>query len=110
MIVDGDDVSKSLRPQQTATPTAEKLGLQLITQFFVGQEAALATDIRTLQGIVLVAWEHKHIPIIANALKSNAPTSWPNGRFDVVWILDYQQAADSYTFTQIDQSLLSGDA
>jgi broad specificity phosphatase PhoE len=110
VVVDGEDVSKSLRPQQTAAPTAEKLGLRLITEFFVGQEAALATDIRTRAGIVLVAWEHKHIPIIANALKSNAPSSWPDDRFDVAWILDYQQGADRYAFTQINQSLLSGDA
>jgi hypothetical protein len=110
LLVDEEDVSKSLRPQQTVTPTAEKLIITPITRFFVGQEAALATDIRTRAGVVLVGWEHTHIPMIPSALKSNAPNSWPDDRFDVVWILDYQPKTDTYAFTQVNQSLLSGDA
>jgi hypothetical protein len=106
---DGDDASTSLRPQETVTPTAATLNVNLLTQFQVGQEVDLASDIRTRSGVVLVAWEHKHIPIIAGIFTSKAPDAWPGDRFDVVWILDYLPDS-TYAFTQIDQSLLSGDA
>ncbi|HMD02633.1 MAG TPA: hypothetical protein VKG44_06650 [Candidatus Baltobacteraceae bacterium] len=105
----GDDVSNSLRPQQTATPLARKLALALDTRFPLGEEAALARDILGRDGVVLVAWEHKHIPAIASALGANAPSAWPDERFDVVWVLD-RRADGSYGFLEIDQALLDGDA
>jgi hypothetical protein len=108
VFVDGDDVSKSLRPQQTVTPTARKLGLQPNIDFTVGEEQALANDILARGGVVLVAWEHKHIPAIASTLGANAPDTWPGGRFDVVWVLD-RQTDGGYAFTQCDQSILAGD-
>jgi len=57
---------------------------------------------------VLVAWEHKHIPIIAAALGAQTPSVWPDDRFDMLWILTPRRGA--YHFAQIDQPLLGGDA
>ena len=102
------DASKSLISQQTLTPLAEKLGLNLRVSFSLGQEARLAADIHMRGGVALVAWEHSHIPLIAKALSGDAPSSWPKNRFDLVWIL----AGDSlgtYSFAQVNQSLLVGD-
>src|SRR5579863_5060820 len=62
----GDD-SKSLRPQETVTPLARKLGLAVNAPFVVGQETQLAKQVESEVGFVLVAWEHKHIPLIAAA-------------------------------------------
>jgi hypothetical protein len=103
-----DDDGKSLRPQETIAPLALRLGLTVETPYVVGQEARLAADIATRSGVVLVAWEHKHIPLIAAALGASTPSTWPDDRFDMVWILTPRD--DGYDFVQIDQSLLAGDA
>ena len=103
-----DDEHKSLRPQQTIAPLARKLGLTADTSYGIGREPELAMAITARSGAVLVAWEHTHIPLIAAALHADAPRTWPGERFDVVWLLRHREGG--YRFTQIDQSLLSGDA
>jgi len=103
-----EDPAHSLRPSQTVTPLADRLQLTINEQFSVGDETALVNDIRGASGVVLVAWEHKHIPIIGAQLFAGVPATWPGDRFDIVWI--FNQAADgSYAFTQVPQQLLSGD-
>lgn len=109
IFVDGDDVGKSLRPQQTVAPLAGALGLAVDITNAVGQEANLATAIRGQSGVVLVAWEHKHVPLIALQFDPTAPQAWPGGEvFDVVWILDASNG--SYAFRESKQGLLSGDS
>jgi hypothetical protein len=103
-----NDETKSRRPQETVTPLARRLGIEVNVSYTVGQEAQLATDIQSHSGVVLVAWEHKHIPLLAAALHASAPGAWPDDRFDVVWILT--AAPDAYLFASTDQSLLQGDA
>jgi hypothetical protein len=110
VIVGGEDVSKSLRPQQTLTPLSEIIGVKIITDWTVGQEPQLVAAINAGVGIVLVAWEHKHIPLIAGALSSDAPAAWPaGGTFDVVWLLDRIAGSGKYSFAEVQQDLLSGD-
>ena len=109
LLVDGRDISKSLRPQETVTPLARKLNLTVNIPHCVGEEAQLVAQIRAGNGVVLISWEHNHIPLIAQPLCPSAPANWPEHRFDVVWLLDF--AVDgTCAFTQIDQSLLAGDA
>lgn len=108
VLVEGDDVAKSLRPQQTVTPLAAALSLRVVTDWTVGQEAPLATALRGLQGAVLVAWEHKHIPLIAAQFTNDAPAAWPDDMFDVVWLL--QGGNGTYAFAQRQQTLLAGDS
>jgi hypothetical protein len=103
----GDD-SKSVRPQQTVMPLARKLGVVINTDFVIGEEAQLATSIRSRLGVVLVAWEHKHIPLIATALGADAPSAWPDDRFDMVWVLTPR--GDRHYLAIVNQSLLQGDA
>jgi broad specificity phosphatase PhoE len=111
LIADGHDISKSLRPQQTVTPLVDasgpKKGLQ--TPYAVGEEAELVQTILDSEtGVVLVAWEHNHIPSIATALAEQAPESWASSCFDSVWILT-RSADGTYEFDEMPQSLLSGD-
>ena len=76
----------------------------------MGQERQLVAAINASVGIVLVAWEHKHIPLIAEALSRDAPAAWPaGGRFDLVWVLDPIAGSGTYSFKQVQQDLLSGD-
>jgi len=112
LMVNGQDVSKSLRPQQTVMPLVEAIapraGLQ--TPYSVGEERQLAQKVFNESGVVLVAWEHNHIPDIAAAFTTDAPSQWPSGaRFDLVWILT-KGADGSYAFDEVPQSLLAGDA
>ena len=99
------------RPYQTLIPLAERLGLAVNTSFALDAETELAADVRTREGVVLIAWEHRRIPLIANALlgaETTAPQAWPDDRFDLVWILDLQPDG-RYAFTQRPQLLLHGD-
>jgi hypothetical protein len=103
-----EDPGHSLRPSELVTPLADRLQLKLNESFAVGDETALVADLRRASGVVLVSWEHKHIPIIGAQLFAGVPAAWPGARFDIVWM--FNQAADgSYAFSQIPQQLLSGD-
>jgi len=110
LMADGHDVSKSLRPQQTVTPLADALAKELQTPFAVGEEQALAAHLTAREsGVVLVAWEHNHIPALTQFFSTRVPDSWPGERFDSVWLLT-RRADGGYAFHEVNQSLLSGDA
>ncbi|HTV91764.1 MAG TPA: hypothetical protein VMG98_03520 [Verrucomicrobiae bacterium] len=101
--------SDDARSIQTIAPLARRLGVTADQTAAVGDEASLAASITLRDGVVLVAWEHKHIPLIANRFTSNAPKVWPGDRFDVVWVLD-RQSSGSHSFVQVPQTLLAGDS
>jgi hypothetical protein len=103
--------SKSQRPIETVSVLAQKLTLVTNTTYTVGQESQLADAAMACDGEVLVGWEHKHIPLVANAILGNttAPQSWPGDRFDMVWVFDLDGASGQYSFSQVPQLVLSGD-
>ena len=105
--------SKSLRPQQTVTPLAPKLGLSINTSYPKGNEVGLVATATTIGGIVLIAWEHEAIPEIADLLvagKQSIPQHWPGDRFDEVWVFDRPTGSGEWSFTQVPQRLLPGDS
>lgn len=104
------------RSYQTIQGLSEHLGLAITSRFTQGQEQQLADSlVRSHSGVVLVCWEHKHIPVIASALPvvggTAIPQKWPGDRYDVIW--SFTRVLDSgparYTFDQIPQQLLAGD-
>jgi len=101
------DIDRSHRPVQTVTPLSRKLQLPLDERFTVGQEPAIAADIKSRSGVVLVSWEHKHIPLIASVFNSTVPDKWPD-RFDLVWVLDAKPDG-TFGFKIIPQLLLGTD-
>jgi hypothetical protein len=90
---------------------AQKLSMNVDTRFSVGQEAQLASAAMACEGVVLISWEHKRTPLIANAVLGNtgAPQTWPDDRFDVVWVFDLDASSGAYRFSQIPELLLAGD-
>ncbi|SOE94753.1 hypothetical protein SAMN05414139_07593 [Burkholderia sp. D7] len=102
---------KSQRPIETVSIVAQKLDLTTDSTYKVGDEIQLVVAAEACDGVVLVGWEHKHIPLIANAILGNttAPQSWPGDRFDVVWVFDLDAASGQYSFSQVPQLLLAGD-
>src|ERR1700722_2648341 len=96
--------SKSQRPQNTVAPLADKLGLQINTNHLKGDEAKLAADVLASDGVALIAWEHKAIPLFVNSIIGNntsCPRSWPDTRFDVVWIFDQDAGSGGWIFHQV---------
>jgi hypothetical protein len=104
--------SKSRRPLETVTPTAEKLGLQIDLRFAAGQEAELATAISAVDGVVLVCWQHESIIPIAKLIEptvQNLPHEWPGDRFNVMFKFERPDRGSRWTFGQIVATLLAGD-
>jgi hypothetical protein len=98
------------RPSQTVTALAARLGVDLNLDHGKGDEAALVRDVTARHGVTLVSWQHEEIPAIVAALGAVAPappTSWPDDRFDVVWV--FTRAANGWAFQQVPQLLLAGD-
>jgi hypothetical protein len=101
----------SRRPMETVSVVAQKLSLNIDTTYDVGQETELAAAATSCDGVVLIGWEHKHIPLIANAILGNAsaPQNWPDGRFDMVWVFDLD-GGGAYRLSQVPELLLPGDS
>lgn len=74
----GED-AQSHRPIETLTPLSRALagGAPFVTSFKLGEESEAARDIGQQDGPVLVAWEHKRIPLIASALERRRPARGP---------------------------------
>jgi hypothetical protein len=105
------------RTYQTIQGLSDRLGVAIVSDFAEGSEAQLAASVvSSYSGVVLICWEHDHIPDIATSLPTVAgtviPQPWPGDRFDVIWTFTLVpgSAPAQYTFGQIPQQLLSGDA
>ena len=99
----------SRRSRQTVRPLSEMLGVKCDERFGEGQEELLAHAVLRLQGPVLIAWSHGHIPKMAGAICPGLPipSEWPEDRFDLVWVFD--RSSKKATFKQVPQLLLAGD-
>ncbi len=104
------------RTFQTIQGLADLLRLSIDTPYEVGHEPRLAASVLdACSGVVLICWEHDHIPALAAAFPAapgtDIPGKWPGRRFDVIWALTRQPASASprYAFTQVPQLLLPGD-
>jgi hypothetical protein len=105
------------RSYQTIQGLADLLELEIGSPHEVGHESRLAASVlSTYSGVVLICWEHDHIPVLAAAFPAapgtDIPGKWPGHRFDVIWALTRQPgpAPPAYAFSQVPQRLLPGDA
>ena len=104
------------RTYQTIQGLSGRLGLAIVSAFAEGQEPQLAASVVSgYSGVVLICWEHDHIPALASSLPAVPgtviPQKWPGGRFDVIWTFTLVRGAAParYSFGQVPQRLLSGD-
>jgi hypothetical protein len=104
------------RSYQTIQGLSENLGLPITSEFAQGQEEHLAGNlVHSHAEVVLICWEHKHIPVIASALPvvtgTAIPEKWPGDRYDVIWAFTRvpEPGSARYAFSQIPQRLLAGD-
>ena len=104
--------SKSLRRSTQCLRSRIVLDNDLVLSHTKGDEHALVADALSRDGTVLIAWEHKAIPDIANQIVGNVttcPQKWPEPRFDLVWIFNRTAADGVWDFSQVPQMLLAGD-
>jgi hypothetical protein len=104
------------RTYQTVQALSDRLGLAIVSGYPEDDEPQLAAAVVSQNsGVVLICWEHDHIPSLASSLPAVTgtviPPAWPDDRFDVIWTFTLVPGAapPKYTFTQIPQQLLSGD-
>ena len=104
--------SKSRRSQETVTPLAQLLSVDINLNFSKGQEGELAAAAKRCSGPVLIAWQHENIRAIANAIlgDNSATQDWPGGRFDVVFVFTRNPMDGTYSFAQVMQRLLADDS
>jgi len=104
------------RTYQTIQGLSDRLGLEIASPFAENYEPELAASVvSSYSGVVLICWEHHRIPALASSLPTIPETvipTWPGDRFDVIWTFTLASQAPSiqYTFGQVPQQLLSGDA
>ncbi len=110
------DKTTAHRTYETIAGLSGRLGVAIVSAFAEGHEPQLAASVvSSNSGVVLICWEHEHIPALASALPTVAgtaiPQQWPGDRFDVIWTFTLVRgsAPVQYTFGQIPQQLLSGD-
>lgn len=103
--------SQSKRPVETITPLSQLLQLPINQIFGAKEFARMAADVQQQTVPVLIAWQHEDIPDIATIILGNtsAPQSWPDDRFDLVWVFDLDTTTNEYALTQVPQNVLAGD-
>jgi hypothetical protein len=103
--------SNSKRSEQVISVLAEKIGVKINTKHLKGEEEKVAEKAMQCDGTVLIAWEHDNIHLIANVIlgDESAPQAWPEKRFDVIFVFDYDEASEKYVFSQTTQMIMPGD-
>ena len=102
----------SLRPIETITPLAEKLGIEINSDYRRYDIVSMLDDVFSHRGVVLICWQREFIPRISSYILEDtriAPPDWPEDRFDMVWVFDLDRSSGHYKFKQVPQRLLSGD-
>jgi broad specificity phosphatase PhoE len=103
------------RTYQTVEGLAGVLGLPINTLCAQGKSAELAAAaLANTSDVVLICWDHTHIPAIGTALPTLPDTrlpAWPDDRFDMIWSFTWRATASpaAYEFSQVPQRLLAGD-
>ena len=102
----------SRRPIETITPLAEKLAVEINSEFQRSEIEDMIEEVFSREGVVLICWQREYIPEIASLILGNenlAPSEWPEDRFDVIWVFDLDPSWSKYSFKQVPQKLLGGD-
>lgn len=102
----------SRRPLQTLIPLAEKLGIEINSDFQRNGFESMLEEVFLCRGVVLISWQREYIPEIALKIlddRSIAPEDWPEDRFDMIWVFDLDRSSRRYKFKQVPQKLLKGD-
>ena len=105
--------AKSRREMDTALPLGSRVRVDVEGTHGHGSEAAARQDILGQRRDTFVVWHHGSLAHFVRgfpiANPDQVPDEWPDDRFDMIWILRRGADEVSYTFSSVDQRLLSGD-
>lgn len=97
--LDNDVSTGHARMFQTVIPFAAKYNLKINTRYAETDTAALAKDIKSKKGFVLVVWQHSTIPSIVRALGVQGfNMHWSDNDYDSIWIINFQKGTAKITF------------
>jgi len=102
----------SRRPTETITPLAEKLKIKIRSGLARSELEEMLADVFACRGPVLICWQREYIPEIAALIlgkSTGVPATWPEDRFDMVWVFELNRSTGKYRFKQVPQKLLDGD-
>jgi hypothetical protein len=102
----------SRRPMETITPLAEKLKIKIRSGFARSELDEMLEEVFACKGPVLICWQREYIPEIAAQIlgkSTGVPETWPEDRFDMIWVFDLNRSTGKYRFKQVPQRLLDGD-
>jgi len=98
------------RALETITPLSEILNIPINTNIARDDEKTMAQVAMATDGVVLIAWEHQCIHLIANQIVSKKliPQEWPKDRFDMIYVFTLDDDG-RYSFEQVPQMVVKGD-
>lgn len=101
--------NRSRRSLETVTPLAAALNVRIDTRFTPSETKQAADALHASGGQVLVAWKHEQIADIISHLADVSPAApaWPDGRYDLIYILT--RTGGGWRFVRAPQMLLAGD-
>jgi hypothetical protein len=84
---------------QTVVPLVAKYNLKINSKYAETDTAALAKEIKSKKGFVLVVWKHSIIPSIVRALGIQGfSRNWDDNDYDSIWIISFQKGIAKITF------------
>jgi len=103
----------STRPIQTVSALANYWGVPFIVRYTSDDYKPMVSEIMNTSSydsqMVLICWDHEHIPGIAHAFGVQNPPSWDESVYDRVWVINF--SGDSVaSFDNIPQQLMYGDS
>ena len=105
--------ARSRREMDTAAPLGSRVRVDVEGVHGHGSEDAARQDILGQSRNTFVVWHHGSLGHFVNgfpiANPEDVPSVWPDDRFDMIWILRREPDQTTYTFSSVDQRLLSGD-
>ncbi len=91
-------VTRHSRMLETISPFAVKYNLPINSNYAENDGVAIAKDLKSRQGTVIIVWQHSSIPKILRALGVNVPgLHWPDNDFDGIWIVTFKNGVPILT-------------
>jgi len=107
--------ARSKREMETASPTAHRLGIDVIDRHARGNEDDLVREVLSTPEPTLIVWHHGAMAKLVGEFPvenlHDIPQEWPEERFDLIWVLTREPGSQLlYRFAAVPQLLLVDDA
>jgi len=106
----------TFRPQETISPTAIALHLQIHAQFSEIEFSGVVNDIMNRKEYdgktVILSWEHHNIPALAKEFGLSLPPEaqvWPGHVFDEAWVIKFSGPRQVSSFQIVPEHVLLTD-